>query len=220
MKKIVSIFMSFIIICMSFLPVNATSINEEGISEDSCSIELIETPEALERIVIEDNLTIPDGYALKQVKTITYNLNSCSGNYVSTDNIVAPQGIIYELRNVRKNTMEFYYVNEYMSDYYDGPANISQKYTMSSEVKRSFDLSIGKSTLTTGVGYDVSLTYTVSKNVEASISKDEILNVRTYINYSRTDFDIYNKWNDSIVEKDAWTAKPIGIIVKLYFISK
>lgn len=130
-------------------------------------------------------------------------------NIIETQQLNVPTG--YHLEKV-----EFYYVNEYDSDWFYGPCSVSETYTRESTVKIDIDTTIGNGTVSAAVGYSITDTYVKSKTFTTTVAANKKLNVRIHTNYKSTQFDIYNQWSNNLVEKDAWTAKPIGLVFVQY----
>lgn len=139
---------------------------------------------------------------------------------VGNQSTIEPTAILYEIRNVRHSPNQFYYVNQYDSDWFYGPCEVSETYTKEVETKSKMDTTIGKSTVKLSVGYSHSEKYTVSKTFKTSVAAGKVLNIRVHANFASAQFDIYNKYNGNLVEKDAWIAKPVGLVFLQYTYSK
>ena len=89
-------------------------------------------------------------------------------------------------------------------------------FTQSKAVKKP----IGVSTVKAAVGYDITDTYTISKEFSATVSAGKYLDIRVYPLYRRTTFDIYNQWTGEFVQRDARTDQPVGLYIEQYTYSK
>lgn len=188
-------------------------------SIDYNQLSVITNPTELKKIIEEQELDVPVGYHLEKVEVFCY-MDKTEQKNEGFDENIQPNALLYEIRNVRVSPNEFYYVNEYDSDWFYGPCSVSETYTRQSSVKIDIDTTIGNSTVSAAVGYSITDTYTKSKTFSASVASGKILNVRVHTNYKSTQFDIYNQWTGNLVERDAWTAKPIGLVFVQYTYSK
>lgn len=222
-KKFVSVFSALIFFIYSaVLTYAATDINASAVdmyAEESQNI-CITDQDTLEKIVQMKNLQIPEGYRPECYKQSFYVGNE----YVSTDNHISfvpkPRALVYRIENIVVRTPDFYYVHDYEHDIYQGPAAISTTFTQSKAVKKSIGVSIGNSTVKAAVGYDLTDTYTVSKEFSATVPAGKYLDIRVYPLYRRTAFDIYNQWTGELVQRDAHTDQPIGLYIEQYTYSK
>lgn len=219
----VSVFLALIFcICSAVLTYAATDINASNVdiyAEETQNI-CITDQDALEKIVQMKNLQIPEGYHLECYEQSLYVGNE----YVSADNhnsfAPEPRAFVYRIENVVVRTPDFYYVHEYQHDIYQGPATISTIFTQSKAVKKSIGVSIGNSTVKAAVGYDITDTYTISKEFSATVSAGKYLDIRVYPLYRRTTFDIYNQWTGEFVQRNARTDQPVGLYIEQYTYSQ
>ncbi len=163
------------------------------------------------------NYAPPEGHNLEKIEIYAYIDNSSKSlDLLVSDTVVAnpvqPLGLFYTIKNVRVSPKEFYYVNDYDSDYFYGPCDVSESYTKTSSTKISVSTNIGNSNLKAAIGYDRNDTFSYTKTFSTSVAAGKVLNVRVHTNYKSTEFDIYNTVTGELVEKNAWTAKPIGLI--------
>lgn len=223
-KKVLSVILSIVLglsLCLSVFALEDTTQNGDAVyvPVGAQSVSVVEDPEELQKIIDEHHLNVPEGYTLEKVETFVYTEDYHSDPPLQP----MPRALLYEIRNVRRSPNEFYYVNEYDSDWYEGSSDlnaglttIKETYTRSSSVKIDIDTMIGKGTVSAGVGYSITDTYTKSKTFETKISPRKKVNVRIHTVYQSTQFDIYNQWTNHLVEKDAWTAQPIGLYFAQY----
>ena len=153
-----------------------------------------------------------DGYELESVKVdIVYDSNlSADNNQLNNSNQIEPNGLVYKIKNVNHTLEEFMYVNDYESDYFYGPCDVSETYTKSTKATVNCNVSIGKSTLKGAIGYSFTKEFTVSKNFSTKVAANKYLHLKTYVVYRRTDFDIYKILGNTFVEH-AWSGKPVGL---------
>lgn len=187
-----------------------------NISSDCDLISTITSPSELEKIIANENINVPEGYQIEKIETFIYN------DKVDTiESQIQPLGgLIYTIKNVRRSPNEFYYVNQYDSDWFDGPCSVSETYTRTSEVKVDIGTNIGNGTVSAAVGFSITDKYTKSKSFTTNVAANKKLNVQIHTNYKSTQFDIYNQWTGSLIEKDAWVAQPIGLVFRQFTYSK
>lgn len=221
-KKIVCLITVFSILLLSVFTVNAMSLYPTT-TEDDTELELesvttITDKEELEEIIESQNLSVPTGYYLEKVDVIVYNTEDTINTIPSSS--IQPRGLIYEIRNIRVSPKEFYYVNEYDSDWFDGPCSISETYSTECSVKYDYSVNIGDSTVEASLGYSKEYRTVCTKTFSTTVAAGKRLNVRIHPNYKSTEFDVYNKLTGNLTEKDCWIAKPIGLIFMQYTYSK
>lgn len=214
-KRLLSLLMATVILCLTSITVfaeNDSISNQDIITiSETQLISSVNDPEKLQEIIEKENLSVPEGYYLEKVETFVYSNDDFEFNPEPE-----PQAILYEIKNVRHSPNQFIYVNQYDSDWFYGPSTISITYSRTNKVEKDIGVSIGNGTVSAAVGYKVSVEYTNSKTFNSSVAAGKKLNVKVHTNYTSTQFDIYNKWTGNLVEKDAWTAKPIGLVFKQY----
>lgn len=186
-----------------------------NISSDCDLISTITSPSDLEAIIATENINIPEGYHIEKIETFIYN-----DEVEPVQSQIQPFALIYTIKNVRRSPNEFYYVNEYDSDWFDGPCSANETYTRTSKVKVDIGTDIGNSTVSAAVGFSISNKYSKSATFTTNVAANKKLNVRIHTNYKSTQFDIYNQWTGSLVEKDAWVAQPIGLVFRQFTYSK
>src|SRR5699024_4834388 len=103
------------------------------------NVSSITDPDELQEIIENENLSIPEGYHLESIDTYIYTLEAEESLAFQTGEI-EPLGIIYNIENVRNRGDGFYYTNEYDSDWFYGPANVSETYTRTNSVKKSINV--------------------------------------------------------------------------------
>lgn len=202
-------------LCMSLGAAGLSSVGAaERVSEES-DLQLVSTvtnPEELEKIIEQDNIQVPEGYHLEKVETFVYD----GVEPQMEQPIIEPRAILYEIRNVRHSPNQFIYTNEYESDWFYGPCTATETYSQTQEARVDIDTSIGDSTVEAAIGFSISQSYTHTRNYTVTVPAGKAVNVRIHMNYTSTMFDIYNKWTGNLKEKDAWAAKPIGLVFKQY----
>ncbi|MCM1363679.1 MAG: hypothetical protein NC215_01705 [Ruminococcus sp.] len=207
-KKFISFI--FVIICVMTTFTNVFAINEESVeiySEPNHAYhQTIIDPEKLSEIESTEQL---DDYKLEKVNIDSYIFDTDLENIAITPGI-EPNALLYKIQNV-KTESPFVFPDIYDLDVYQGPANISTTYTRTEEVGLHLGISIGNSTVSAAVGYDISKKYTVSKTFSTTVPSGKILHVKIHVIYRRTSFDIYNKYTNNCVKKYAYTDKPIGL---------
>lgn len=227
-KKIICFITVISILLLSVFQVNAIS-RYPTITEDNTELELesvttITDKETLDEIITNQNLNIPTGYHLEKVDVIVYNAdnseNTLSNSFAAEDTIQPMAGLIYEIKNIRVSPKEFYYVNEYDSDWFDGPCTISETYSKECKAKYNYSVGIQNSTVEASLGYSKSYKTVCTKTFSTTVASGKRLNVRIHTNYKSTEFDVYNKLTGNLAEKNCWIAKPIGLIFIQYTYSK
>ncbi len=156
---------------------------------------------------------IMDGYKLESVKVdILYDDDAFIGNdsISNSGNEIEPNGLVYKIKNVNHTLDEFMFTNEFESDYFCGPCNVSETYTKSTTARANCSVNIGKSTLKAAVGYSFTKKFTVSKKFSTNVAANKYLHLKTYVVYRRTDFDIYKILGNTFVEH-TWSGKPVGL---------
>ena len=182
-------------------------------------VSTITDPSDLQQIAEAENLNIPEGYHLESVKTFIYTDNdSLTDSFTSqnTNEIISTRGIIYNIKNVKDKGDGFYYSSEYDSDWFYGPATVSEEYSRTDSVKMSVNVNVTNSVITGAVGYDVTKTFTNKKTFSTTVASGKKVNVKIHTNYKKTTFDIYNKVTGNCVQSGAYTMKPVGLIFKQY----
>ncbi len=176
--------------------------------------EVITDEETIARIAEERNLTIPEGYSsIEKIENTVYLMPEEANAEATETSPQAKAGIIYSIRNVHTDELDFYFPAIYEVDIYDGPASISETFTKSEEVKENISVTIGNGTVKAAVGYDITKKYTVTKTYSTSVGANQQLVLHIYVLYRRTWFDIYNKWTNEYVQLDAYTDKPVGVYI-------
>lgn len=220
MKRIISVILAMLILILSCGTVFAQSydiIPTE--SEPQLFLEsetVITDKDALAEIEISHNIDVEGEGRLAKVEQFVYSIPS-SKNYFESENSIQTRSILYEIKNIRVSSKKFYYPNEYLADdWYYGSCTVSQTYTKTAKAKYNFDVNIGSSTLKSAIGYDKDYSVTLSQHYSTTVAKNEKINVKVYANYQSTEFDVYNKHTNNLVEKDCWIAKPVGLLVLKY----
>lgn len=221
-KKITCIITVISILLLTVFSTNAQNLYPIGTKDNTElkleSITTITDKEELKEIIEEQNLSVPAGYYLEKVDVIVYNTEDTINTIPSSS--IQPRGLIYEIRNIRVSPKEFYYVNEYDSDWFDGPCSISETYSTECSVKYDYSVNIGDSTVQASLGYSKNYKTVCTKTFSTTVAAGKKLNVRIHPNYKSTEFDVYNKLTGNLVEKNCWIAKPIGLIFLQYTYSK
>lgn len=219
-KRFFSLTLSIVLGLFScIMPIHALENVQEktiNLSSDCQLITVITNQAELQNIIETQQLNVPTGYHLEKVEIYRYT-DADEEQIASTlESTIQPYALLYTIKNVRHSPNEFYYVNEYDSDWFYGPCSVSETYTRESTVKIDIDTTIGNGTVSAAVGYSITDTYVKSKTFTTTVAANKKLNVRIHTNYKSTQFDIYNQWSNNLVEKDAWTAKPIGLVFVQY----
>lgn len=224
MKKILSILLAAILFFTYSVYVFAAGDNTSDVNiniiDNTKLVQTITDKNELQKIIERDHLTVAPNSQLEKVEIFVYEPENNELITNSNMNIQPMAGLIYEIRNVVVSPKEFYYVNEYSSDWYDGPCTVKQTYTKSTRVKANVDTQIGDSTVKAAIGFELDQEFTVSKEFSTTVASGKRLNVRVHVNYKSTEFDIYNKFTGKLVESKAWAAKPIGLVIFQYTYSK
>lgn len=177
--------------------------------------EVITDEDELNRIVQEEGIILSGTKRLEKVEKIVYASKEEDTGAMNIG--VVPCAILYEIKNVVVNSPDFYYTSDYDHDITHGAGSVSKTYSFTRAVKTNFGgVSIGNSTVSSAVGYDITNKYTVSKHFSATIAEGKVLDVKAYPLYRRTTFDIYNKWNNTLVKQGAYTDKPVGVYIAQY----
>ena len=186
-----------------------------GENEGWVNVSSITDPDELQEIIENENLSIPEGYHLESIDTYIYTLEAEESLAFQTGEI-EPLGIIYNIENVRNRGDGFYYTNEYDSDWFYGPANVSETYTRTNSVKKSINVGVTNNVVSTAVGYDITDTFTNTKTFSTNVASGKKVNVKVHTNYQKKTFDIYNKITGDCAQSGAYTMKPVGLIFKQY----
>lgn len=222
MKKLISILM---VLSLSFLMISNVAV--PAVANDKVDAAMIPAhqysisdPSLLQEQIKKENISVPDGYRLERIDCYTYHMPDA---VQPADSQMQPSasGLLYTTKNVFHGTMDFYYPDyPESSDYYDGPATVSETFSYAKEVIVSTSVSIGDSTLNTTVGYNVNQLYTVTKTYSTTVPANKRINLKVYTVYNRTTFDIYNKITGNLVQQGAYTDKPVGLTIFQYTYSK
>ena len=221
-KKTICLLLSVcLLICGSLSVYASESQNNEWTTDNTewTSVSTVTNPSDLQKIAETENLNIPEGYHLESVETFIYTDNDSltdSSASQNTTEIVSNQGIIYNIKNVKDNGDGFYYSSEYDSDWFYGPATVSEEYSRTNSVKMSVNVNVTNSVITGAVGYDVTKTFTNKKTFSTTVASGKKVNVKVHTNYKKTTFDIYNKVTGNCAQSGAYTMKPVGLIFKQY----
>ena len=211
MKRIISLVLSMII-CFSLVQFSYASDDENVVLKEQYHT-IVTNKNELEQIIEDEDIQVPDGYTLEKVEYFAYINEEISDDSSNINIEQEPRaGLIYEIRNVRK-VNDFYFVDDYDHDIYEGPASISTTYSYTRDVRKSIGVTIGNSTVEAAVGYDITDKYTKSKTFSTTVASGKTLHVYTYPVYRRTAFDIYNRWTDELVESGAYTDQLVGIYI-------
>ncbi len=219
MKKILCAIVAILIFFNFYLSAYGTSINiPENEIETDGKIMLLDTvtdKNLLKKIIKTDRLYVPDGLNLEKKEIFVLKLeNSETTN--SAINFKRWSGLIYEIKNISVSPKEFYYIDEYDSDWYDGACSIKGEYNKKLSVKAKVKTVIGKGTVKNAIGFSLTQNVSVLNNFHIAVEEGKKVNVRTYANYKSVEFDIYNKFTGRLVEAKAWAAKPIGLVIIRY----
>lgn len=224
MKKILSILLAAILFFTYSVYVFAAGENTSDVNiniiDNTKLVQTITDKNELQKIIERDHLTVAPNSQLEKVEIFVYKPANNESITNSNMDIQPMAGLIYEIRNVVVSPKEFYYVNDYTSDWYDGPCVINHTYTEEKEVEYNINTTIGNSTVSAAIGYALNEKFTVSKSFSTTVASGKRLNVRVHVNYKSTEFDIYNKFTGKLVESKAWAAKPIGLVIFQYTYSK
>ncbi|WDV47524.1 hypothetical protein PV797_07535 [Clostridiaceae bacterium M8S5] len=179
---------------------------------------VITNPAELKKIVVNEDLDVPEGYKL--VKVTTYSTSQSTPSFIENKNISSVKffwGTNWSIRN--KQCLGDYYFpnNELQSDWFDGPCDIEETYSESVSATFSTNAGISASSISAGIGFSVTDSTTKQKTFRTSVSAGKKLNVKVYGNYKKYTFDVYK--ND---KKDGTgTAyKPIGLYFRQFTYSR
>ena len=171
MKKMISILMLFSLsLLMTSHAAVPTAVSKEAntgmilVSHDS-----ITHPLLLQAQIEKENISVPVGYRLERINCYTYHMPDA---VQSVDPQMQPSasGLLYATKNVFHGTRDFFYPDyPEASNYYEGPATVSETFSYSKSVIVSTSVSIGDSTLNTTVGYNVNQLYTVTKTYSTTV---------------------------------------------------
>jgi hypothetical protein len=189
--------------------------------ENQGEIELIETitsKNEINNIIITDDVKVPDGMKLVEVKTFRYTdpevLNSKIINTANPLSIVT----IWHIYNINYIGDFYYGDSPDYSDWYDGPATITETYTTSRTASFTASTGVTAGAVSANIGFTIGQSYQVSKQFSTTIAKNEQLNVKVFTNYYVKQFDVEKSVDLGpfvYLGKDkAW--KPIGLIFKQY----
>lgn len=213
--KIVSVFF-VLLFSLSSVTAIAQAKSTEVLVEAKLVKSIVITDEAeLNKIIQRDGMVLAGTKKLDKVEIFVYAAERETPSV--QDSSIEVQGIVYEIKNVVETNPEFYYTSDYSHDTCYGSGTFATTYTFDRAVKTDFGgVSIGNSTVSSAVGYKITDTYTVSRYFTATIAEGKALDVKAYPSYRRTTFDIYNKWNNTLVKKGAHTDKPVGVTIVKY----
>lgn len=218
MKKIRKIVVFFLVtvFCGTFLAVGAAPVTETATEYEEQYYVVTDTAE-LERIVEQDELNVPEGYHLEKVETFVYTeVDDSNAGVIKQTTDIQPYGIIYEVKNKKNKGDNHIKTDQYDSDWFYGPASISETYSRTNKVEKNVSVGITNAALSSALGYSVTDEYTNVKTFSTSVASGKKLNVKVYTNYQKTTFDIYNKATQKCVQEGASTEKPVGLIFKQY----
>lgn len=212
MKKMISMVLA-IILCFSMVVFSHAS-NDESVTLEEQYHTIVTDPNEIEEIIQKENVQVPDGYTLEKVEYCAYiDIETANANSNTISEKESRAGLVYYITNVKIKD-DFYFVNDYDHDIFEGPAEITTKYSYTREVRKSLGVTIGNSTVEAAVGYDITDKYTKEKEFSTTVASGKVLHVYVYPVYRRTTFDIYNRWTDELVKSGAYTDKLVGIYVK------
>lgn len=221
-KKIMSVFLVGLIMSVS---IEAYAAEPEMNEADWTYVSSVTDEDELEKIIEKENIEVPEGYHLESVDTYIYN--NASEDLIQEDWIsqqvdaqYSPRGIVYNIKNVKNKGDGFYFSSEYDSDWFYGPATVSEQYTRTNSVKMSVDAGVANSVISGAVGYSVTSTYSCTKTFTTTVASGKKVNVKIHTNYAKTTFDVYNKLTGNCVQSGAYTMKPVGLIFKQYTYSQ
>lgn len=220
MKKILCAIAAILLFFNFSMSAYGTSINiPENEIETDGKIMLLDTvtdKNMLEKIIKTDRLSVPNGLNLEKKEIFILKLESNETTNNSGKNFKRGSGLIYEIKNISVSPKEFYYIDEYDSDWYDGACSIKGEYNKKLSVKAKVKTVIGKGTVKNAIGFSLTQNVPVLNNFHIAVEEGKKVNVRTYANYKSVEFDIYNKFTGRLVEAKAWAAKPIGLVIIRY----
>lgn len=209
--------------CGSVLGVSASTLSSDtqnlptNMNEEWSSYSVVTDEDELAQIIEEDNLKIPEGYHLEKVETFVYtDEDNAYSDVAELTEEVQPYGIIYNVTNIKNLGDRYTISSEYDSDWFYGPADVSESYSRTNTVEKSVSVGITNAALTSALGYSVTKSYTNTKTFSTSVASGKKLNVKVYTNYQKNTFDIYNKATGNCVQSGAYTLKPVGLIFKQY----
>lgn len=217
-SNIIKIVSAFFVLLFSLSSVTAIAQakSTEVLVEAKLVNSLVITDEAeLNKIIQRDGAVLAGTKKLDKVEIFVYAAEQETPPV--QDRGIEVQSVVYEIKNVVVNSPDFYYTSDYYHDVCYGSGSVAKTYSFDRPVKTDFGgVSIGNSTVSYAVGYKITDTYTVSKYFTATIAEGKALDVKAYPLYRRTTFDIYNKWNNTLVKKGAHTDKPVGVTIVKY----
>lgn len=173
-------------------------------------------PKKLAQIIKKDKLTIPKGYHLVSVTTTI--INSTAKNE-STNQIIQASTVPYwYVTNVRDMGDGYSYWDDYDSDWFYGPATISEQYSRTDSCSFNCSLGISASVVSASVGFTIGSSLTKTKTFNASVAAGYKLNVKIFTNYQQKSY-VVNYVDTAGVSHNygtynAW--KPVGLIFKQY----
>lgn len=222
MKKMISILMLFSLsLLMTSHAAVPTAVSKEAntgmilVSHDS-----ITDPLLLQAQIEKENISVPVGYRLERINCYTYHMPDA---VQSVDPQMQPSasGLLYATKNVFHGTRDFFYPDyPEASNYYEGPATVSETFSYSKSVIVSTSVPLGARTVKSTVGYDAEQFYQVEKLHHTIVPANKKIQNKVYIVYNQTTFDIYNKLTGKLVQQGAYTNKPIGLLIFEYTYSK
>lgn len=186
--------------------------SKEKITQNS-----ITNPELLNKIILEDNLEVPEGYELVEVITTTVeNVPSDSNNieFNNTEEDLQKLFAKWTLKNITSKEEQGKLIT---SDYYDGPSNFTHSYEETVSCSYSTKSGISVKALSAELGFSVTGTEKVGRTYNVNVDKGKKVNLKVYVNNKKYSFSVYK--NDDY--KGSGTAtKPIGLIFKQYVFNK
>lgn len=215
-KKLTSFLLStiFCLTCMSY---NAFAQENKKIlpapGSMSSTVKKITNPHELENYTDFIKNT-PQGYKLEEVIEFNYTPNQ-NGTSYSIPKFDMPSSWTvrlfdkWEAKNIKKDSYEIYLPgNPIISDWFDGPCNLTETYSGTGSVHVTSSTGINASIASASIGLDLGYSQTFTKTYNVKCNAKQKINIKVFINYTQWRYDAYK--NGKKVGEE-FIHKPIGL---------
>lgn len=204
-KRFSALLLSSLLMAFSFV--------QMAYAQENTIEKVIVDPSEIQQIAENENLEIPEGYHIEEIKYINaYSPTIDDKIEQKIEDDAQPQPAWFdswEVKNVKKEDGDYYFPKSpLVSDWVYGPADYNQTYSQSGSASFSCNVGVKAEVVEAGVGFDVTASEEFSREYQISVSKNQKVNIKVYGMYSKYTLSVYKNGK---YQGSGAAYKPIGL---------